>query len=405
MLMPINEFRYVKRIYALLFAMILINPLLSNIITITTVLRSMELLSFIGIFYYEYKLYKGRCLRNLSGYEKSLFILLFVISIGIIFRGQWPTSPNGFFLHILTTTTYLLPFIILKLPNEKYFKELLNLFFKISLWVIPLWIMNYSDLIQVGTYKAEGIGSYLPFISAFLLGLSAYFTKRQRNINIVIWATFFMLMMMNARRNVSFSLLLYAVIAYVLISLSSLKKNTAKTIIIYLFSILTGLILLLNFDSLTSGVFNNMANRAHEDTRSGVEELFFMDFSNAPVSDWVFGRGMDGSYYQSMRNEETGEIIDYRNGIETGYLNMMLKGGIIYDVVIILIMILAIKRGFKKRDIVCRYISIILFTYFIDLYTTNPVCTFSVRSILFWFIVSILLNKSKDKKRIRYSYI
>lgn len=405
MLMPINELRYVKRIYVLLFTMILINPLLSNIITITTLLRSIELLSFIGIFYYEYKLYKGRCLRNLSRYEKPLFILLFVISIGIILRGQWPTSPKDFMLHILTTPTYLLPFLIIKLPNEKYFKELLNLFFKISLWVIPLWIMNYSDLIQIGTYKAEGIGSYLPFISAFLLGLSAYFTKRQRNINIVIWATYFMLMMMNARRNVSFSLLLYAVIAYVLISLSSLKKNTAKTIIIYLFSILTGLILLLNFDSLASGVFNNMANRANEDTRSGVEELFFMDFSNAPVSDWVFGRGMDGSYYQPMRNEETGEITDYRNGIETGYLNMMLKGGIIYDVVIILIMILAIKRGLKKRYIVYRYISIILFTYFIDLYTTNPVCTFSVRSILFWLIVSILLNNSNDKQRIRYSYI
>ena len=307
--MHIIELKYVKRIYVLLFAMILINPLLSKIITITTVLRSAELFCYIGIFYYEYKLYKGGCLRSLAGYEKFLFVLLFAISIGIIFRGQWPTSPKDFMLHILTTPTYLLPFIILKLPNEKYFKELLRLFFKISLLVIPLWIMNYSDLIQVGTYKAEGIGSYLPFISAFLLGLSAYFTKRQRNINIVIWATFFMLMMMNARRNVSFSLLLYAVIAYVLISLSSLKKNTAKTIIIYLFSILTGLILLLNFDSLTSGVFNNMANRAHEDTRSGVEELFFMDFSNAPVSDWVFGRGMDGSYYQPMRNEETGEII------------------------------------------------------------------------------------------------
>lgn len=401
MLVHIIELKYVKRIYVLLFAMILINPLLSKIITITTVLRSAELFCYIGIFYYEYKLYKGGCLRSLAGYEKFLFVLLFAISIGIIFRGQWPTSPKDFMLHILTTPTYLLPFIILKLPNEKYFKELLRLFFKISLLVIPLWIINHSELVQIGTYKAEDIGSYLPFISAFLLGLSTYFSKKQRNINIIIWAIYFMLMMLNARRNVSFSLLLYAVIAYIFTSLSSLKKNVAKTLIVFLFSILTGLILLLNFDSLVSGVFNNMANRANEDTRSGVEGLFFADFSNAPVTDWIFGRGMDGGYYQPMRNEETGEVSDNRRVIETGYLNMMLKGGIIYDAVIILIMLLAIKRGFTKHNSVYKYISIILLTYFIDLYTTNPVCTFSVRSILFWFCISIFLNDQKIRLYIK----
>lgn len=401
MLAPNIELKLIKKIYVLLFAMILINPLLNNFIKVTTILRSAELLCFSGIFYYEYKLYKSKSLRHLSGFEKFLFGLLFIVSIGIILRGNWPTSPKDFILHLLTTPTYLLPFIILRLPNEKYFKELLRLFFKISLWVIPLWIINISDLVQIGTYKAENIGSYLPFISAFLLGLSTYLNKNQRYINILIWTIYFILMMLNARRNVSFTLLLYAAIAYFFTSLSSLKKNVTKTVIIYLFSILTGLILLLNFNSLASGVFNNMANRASEDTRSGVEELFFIDFSNAPISDWIFGRGMDGSYYQPMLNEETGEINDNRNSIETGYLNMILKGGIIYDVVIILIILLAIKRGFTKRYFVYKYISIILFTYFIDLYTTNPVCIFSVRSIMFWLCISILLNDNRIKLHIK----
>lgn len=401
MLCTRTELKYIKNVYVLLFVIILINPILKDIITITTVLRSAELFCYIGVFYYKYKLYKGGCLRTISGYEKFLFVLLFIVSIGIIFRGQWPASPKDFMLHILTTPKYLLPFIIIRLPNEKYFKELLNLFFKISLLVIPLWIMNYSDLVQIGTYKAEGIGSGLPFISAFLLGLSIYFNKKQRNINIIIWAIYFILMMLNARRNASFTLLLYAVIAYIFTSLSSIKKNVAKTVIVYLFSILIGLILLINFDSLASGVFNNMANRANEDTRSGVEELFFADFSNAPISDWIFGRGMDGGYYQPTKNEETGEIADNRTVIETGYLNMMLKGGIIYDATIILIMLLAIKRGFTKHNSINKYISIILLTYFIDLYTTNPVCAFSVRSILFWFCISILLNEQKIRLYIK----
>lgn len=402
------ERKYVKRIYVLLFSMILINPLLCNFISITTILRSMELLCFIGIFIYIYKLYKNNCLRRLFGYEKFLYALLFLISIGIIVRGDWPTSPKDIVLHVFSTQTYILPFIIVALPNGKYLGDIIKLFFKISLFVIPLWIINVSNLVQVGTYKAEGIGAYLPFLSAFVLGLGGCLNGRQRKINFAIWAVYFILMMLNARRNVSFSLLLYAFIAYMFVSYSSLKKNMAKFILIVFFSILTLLILMLNMDSLTSGLFSNMVGRLNENTRSGVTELFFADFSTSPSSDWIFGRGMDGGYYQVETNEETGEISDNRKVIETGYLNMILKGGLIYDIIVILIMILALKRGYKARNKILSYVATILITYLIDLYTTNPVCTFSVRSILFWFCVSVLLtrkNKYTEYRKIEKSYI
>lgn len=402
------EQKYVKRIYVLLFSMLLINPLLCNFIHITTFLRSMELLCYIGIFFYEFKLYRNNSLRHLYGYEKFLYVILFLISIGIIIRGDWPTSPKDIALHILGTQTYILPFIIVTLPNEKYFSDIIKLFFKISLFVIPLWIINVSDLVQVGTYKAEGIGAYLPFLSAFILGLGTCLNGRQRKINFSIWAVYFILMMLNARRNVSFSMLLYAFIAYMFVSYSSLKKNMAKSILIVLFSILALLILMLNMESLTSGLFSNMAGRLNDDTRSGVEELFFADFATSPVSDWIFGRGMDGGYYQVETNEETGEISDNRKVIETGYLNMILKGGLIYDIILILIMIQALKRGYNARNKTHSYIATILITYFIDLYTTNPVCTFSVRSILFWFCVNVLLkrkNKYTEYQKLEKSYM
>lgn len=397
MLIHSVEYKYVMRIYMLLFSMLIINPLLCNFIHVTTILRSMELLCYIGIFFYEFKLYKNNCLKRLFGYEKFLYVILFLISIEIIIRGDWPTSPKDIALHILGTQTYVLPFIIIPLPNEKYLGDIIKLFFKISLFVIPLWIINVSDLVQVGTYKAEGIGILLPFLSAFILGLGTCLSGRQRKINFAIWAVYFILMMLNARRNVSFSLLLYAFIAYMFVSYSSLKKNMAKFILIALFSILTLLILMLNIDSLASGIFSNMAGRLKDDSRSGVTELFFADFATSPVSDWIFGRGMDGGYYQVETNEETGEISDNRQIIETGYLQLMLKGGMIYDVVIILFMFTAIVSGFKRHNKIISYITVILMTYFIDLYTTNPVCSFSVRSILFWFCISILLNY-KNKK-------
>lgn len=387
-----SEQQYVKRIYILLAAMILINPLLNKFVSNTTILRSMEILCYAGILFYEYKLYRNHSLKSFHSYEKWLYTLLFFISVSIIVRGNWPNSPKDFALHVLSTPKYLLPFIIASLPNAKYFNHIIALFYKISLWVIPLWIINVTELVQIGTSRGESIGSLLPFISAFLLGFGGFFSKRQRMLNIIIWAVFFLLMMLNARRNVAFSLLLYAFIAYVFSIIANMKRNIVKSVLIMLISVLIGLFLVLKMDTISSGLFKNMSNRFSEDTRSGVEELFFADFANAPITDWIFGRGMDGGYYQIMVNEETGEINDNRTVIETGYLNMMLRGGLVYDVVIVLIMLLAIKRGYSKRNRMCLFLTTILLTYFIDLYTTNPVCAFSVRSILFWFCISVLSN-------------
>ena len=384
------EKQYVIRVYILVFATLLINPLLSKFVPNTTILRSMEMLCYISIFIYEFKLYRANCLRHFCSYEKILYVLLLFISIYIVIRGNWPDSPKDFALHILSTPQYALPFIIIPLPNAKYFKDIITIFYKASLCVIPIWIINVSDLVQVGTFRGEGIGALLPFISAFLLGFGCFFSKRQRMFNIMIWAIFFLLMMLNARRNVSFSLLLYAFIAYVFSIAANMKRNIVKSVLTILVSVLIGLFLLLEMDTLSSGLFKNMSNRISEDTRSGVEELFFADFANSPITDWIFGRGMDGGYYQITIDAETGEISDNRTAIETGYLNMILKGGMVYDVVIILIMLLAVRRGYGRKNRTCSFLATILLTYFIDLYTTNPVCAFSVRSILFWFCISVL---------------
>ena len=389
------ERKYVLRIYKLLLAILLINPLFTKFIANTTVLRSAELLCLLTILYYEIKLYRKELYRKFHGYEKLLYALLFAVTLSIIVRGDWPPpTSKSFYLHAVSRLPqYLLPFLLIPLNNEKYKKDILLLFYKASLFVIPLWMLDVGNLVQVGTYKAEGIGVLLPFFSAFLLGCVQYLNKRQRLITLALWAIFFLLMMLNARRNVSFSLAMYAIIGYLFYSWDSLKKNSGRFFMMSLFAILLSLILILKFDNLASGTFKNMASRAKQDTRSGVEELFFADFATSPITDWIFGRGMDGGYYQITKDEKTGEISDNRPVIETGYLNMVLKGGIIYDVVVILMMLLAIKRGFAKKDKISSFVSVILLTYFIDLYTTNPVCIFSVRSIIFWFCVSITLSK------------
>ena len=64
-------------------------------------------------------------------------------------------------------------------------------------------------------------------------------------------------------------------------------------------------------------------DRIDADTRSGVEDDFFRDFTG--VEEWLFGRGMDGTY----RSPSVAELDTMnRRGIETGYLNIILHGGL-----------------------------------------------------------------------------
>ena len=378
-----------------MFAIILINPLLNNFISNTTILRGCELICLFIVLYYEICLYRFNGLKYITRNMYPLFILLLFISLGIIVRGDWPSSIKDIGLHLLyPTLIYLIPFFILPLPNYRYFRDIIFLFFKISLWVIPIWLLNLSDLIQTGptAYMTERIGEFLPFFCAFFLGLLSFFSKKQKYVIFLLWGIFFILMLLNARRNVSFSLALYAFIAYLFSIWSELKKNPIKFVLIILGSILAIQVLLLNFEKLTIGTFKNMAGRASEDTRSGVEEIFFLDFMNSPIEDWIWGRGLDGAYAQTVVNAETGEISDSRSVIETGYLHMMMKGGIVYDLLILSFLIIASRKALNQRDNNLKYIGFILLTYLIDMYSTNPVCDYSVRSILFWFIVSLCMQ-------------
>jgi hypothetical protein len=65
------------------------------------------------------------------------------------------------------------------------------------------------------------------------------------------------------------------------------------------------------------------------------------------TEDWVIGRGMLGQYYCPGVDEATfqNSYTDYRNMIETDYLNIILKGGLISLGLVLLITIPAAIKG------------------------------------------------------------
>lgn len=386
----------VLRAYKLLLAMIIIDPLLGKYCPNTTILRLTELSCFLGAIYYTLRLYQLKAIARYGNFTKFLYVMLAIIAISIIARAEFPTKLSDWGLFLVSKSgflVYVVPFLLLLMPNRTYFGDIIKLFFKASLFVLPIWLINISDLVQ-DDYHSEGIGVYLPFFSAFLLSLTGLFSKKEKLLTWFIWSVYLLLMLLNARRNVTFTLVLYGCFSYLMTLLEDWKRKPIKVSMIVIFSVLALLLLQLNMENLTSGAFSRMSHRANEDTRSGVEELFFADFATSPPEDFIFGRGMDGGYFQIVKNLDTGEETDNRKGIENGYLHLILKGGLVYAVCVVLIILNAIGCARKdKNTIVSRYFIMVMLSYLIDLYATAPICSYMPRTVIFWFVIGVMTQR------------
>lgn len=386
-----TEEKYIGRIYFLIIVTLVAEAFLAQYI-VSTIIRSIELLSLIGIVVYTLKLKRKKALVSLRDPDKLLYILLCLNYIYMLIRGQWSHGWQAMALYIVSISKItILPLCLIVLPNYRHIDKILYLFFIASVLSIPIWFLNMSNLIQ-DDYHGEVIGVYLPFFAAFLLGFTYRFSKKQTFIIYAIWGIYLILMMLNARRNVSFSLVVYALIASYYVFSNIWKKHMREVVVILYLILLSGLYVALNWENYSQHTFKRLAERSTEDSRSGVEELFFLDFTNSSISDWYFGRGVDGTYYQEMRDVNTGDINTRRSGIETGYLHMVLKGGIFFTAVIVVILLRTVFILWKTHNRDLRFIAMIVLTYLIDNYSTNPIYLFSPRSIIFWFCVSVALG-------------
>lgn len=380
-----------RHIYTLLLVLLCLSPYMIKFMS-TTIIHVFELFVLFALFANYRKLYKLKSL-SLPKSGHVAVVLLLLMSVEIVVRGDWNRDLKGILLSVLShnTLAYVLPFIILPLPNAKYTNLVTGIFMKGAMLVIPLWLMDFDKLVQDG-FHAEGIGIYLPVFAAFLLGYPSKIKDGEKKIMIAIWAVYLVLMLLNARRNMVFLLGCYGLIAYYCTIMGNARKRKRSVVYVFL-GLLACLIVSANIDYISGKVFNRFSDRLEDDTRSGVEELFMADFAASPVSDWIWGRGKDGGYYQEVHNEDTGEITFDRKGIETGYLQLILKGGVIYAAVIIYLILLAFVKSIKVKNNHSVFLRWLFLLYLIDLYATTLMCVFTVKAIIFWFTISVALSR------------
>lgn len=120
------------------------------------------------------------------------------------------------------------------------------------------------------------------------------------------------------------------------------------------------------------------------DSRSGLFDAFYDDMG---VKDWIFGRGWFGQYFESSW------LGEYRNGLECGYLHLILKGGLLYLIPYVITLLMSARNGlFRSTNYMCKAFGAICLLRAINLIPFG-VPSFTIQEFVVW--VGVLICNKK----------
>lgn len=379
-------------IFLLLF---LISSIISTLVMLVPAISPLSLgFNFLMIIYGAiYLLYQKNSVhdKGLVFYLYFLWVVGMVIngmSLDIRVLGRLFSNPDSAFI-------LLFPMLIFKRLPENFLKSIVKYLIVFNVFYLILIIVCYKQiLLDLNFY--ELISKRFAYGNAFLLLIYGFLSTKRKIFSIVIFFITLIIALLLARRAQIFYLGISGLAAWLVFVFYFRKR--------YIFiNILLGLLLFssaifFNVDKIFESNFTKLNNRINDDTRSVVEKDFFNDMT---VTDWVIGKGINGRFKTSMTLDQdyagdtrTQEDKDFRYGIETGYLNTILKGGIVKLLFDVLIIFYAIFTGlFYGKNLLIRAAVFFLLTYLATLYPENA-NSFNFRYLLVWICVAICFNKS-----------
>ena len=268
----------------------------------------------------------------------------------------------------------LIPFVILALPRNYVFDfsflwRVMWLFAILYMCYYPyaFWNMIHYQLDMSVNYSDDG--GYGDFITNSTCGISylspvvlmiflkKYLRPIQWKCYMGIYVAGMLLTVYMARRGETATSLLFLLLSWVVYILADKKTSKVKAILIGVLISGCGYYLFVN---LSDSIFALLLERGTIDSRSGVEDAFYTDMSS--VWDWLFGRGWYGAYFDRM-------FMKYRLGLETGWMTLILRGGLFYLVPYISILLLSFINGFfQSKNIFCKSLAFLCLMQVVSLY-------------------------------------
>jgi len=325
-------------------------------------------------------------------YLKTIFFLYIFWQLSVICRGfqtNYTSVKTMLFDANAGILLYFVPLIALFPKNLFSLKKVIDVIFIFGIFFFIYDIIFFKYLLS-RTFETQDIienFSSLSLPCGFVLLTYIYYSNRQKLLAGSVMLLTLLISIYKARRGLSSIFLGVLLSSYFIY----LFKSSRKVFNIYM-SILLIIAGIFYADSLyqinKNPLFNFIAQRGETDTRTGVEIYFYNDFK---TKDWVIGRGINGQYFCPDIEED--QLTNYRSYIETGYLNIILKGGIISLVLYLLIAIPALILGFfYSKNILSKASAIWISIAIISLYPTT-VDSFSFQYLLVWISIGICYSK------------
>jgi hypothetical protein len=321
-------------------------------------------------------------------YLKNVFTLYIIWIVFIIVRGI--SFERSYVIGLLFNANhgilaYFVPLLILFPSDITYLKKVFRVIM-ILLLVYLIYLGVFYSRILSEVFTSGSVVEYLSALSlpAGYILMSYIYHPGKRTIAalIAVFSTLF-IASITARRGlglISLLVILFFCLGYLLQNKRKLFRN------LFLFLVLSGAVFAGYKLYLQNryGLFIRITERFSQDSRSGVERFFFKDMN---TMDWIIGKGLNGKYYCPGIEQHPYTV--YRTVIETGYLQIILKGGIISLLLLLLIALPAMIKGlFYSSNMLAKSAGLWILLSILSLYPAT-VTTFSMSYILFWISVVI----------------
>jgi hypothetical protein len=338
-----------------------------------------------GMIYSMFSLIKFRIVNS---YFRFIFIIYSIWQVYIIkeafFGFNYETLSNYLFSPYLFLH-YLVPLVILIPDNIFYLRKIFDLFIIAAMLLFIFFILFSNELLYINSAFSEQTVWTFGTGSGFLLLTWIYHNNKRRLISFsaVILSLFIATVM--ARRNIMLTFSNYILFSILLIIFSS-KQSLRSKIYLFTFILLTTFSIYYLFTSYQDILFSKISSRFTQETRDVVFIAFFKDMS---PNDLLFGKGFGGTYYCPGIEPDR----DYRYLIESGYLQIILKGGYVNLTLFLLITLPAAYLGLiKSNNIMSRATGAIVFLWLIDMVPWG-MAAINIRYILFWTSISVCYSK------------
>ena len=364
-----------------------------------------NVVQLIGLAIWGFYWTKLASLKNISDWYLRITIFLLIIwQLYIVYHGfifEYLYIKDHLFADN-RSMSYLVPLaVFISVNNTSFWQILFNYLHKMGIAFLIMFPFVLFYLLS-NQNIAEQYVWILAMGSGFILLTSFYHPRKRVVIALVVMIIALLFITVMARRNIMVTCACFLFFSFIIIPI--INKNTPiikKAVFLVSFTLLITIGYSV-FESNQDGIFYGFTKRATENTRETVFLFYFLDMS---PTDFVIGKGINGTYFcpEVDREWSGGEDpkhknLDDRVYIECGYLQLILNGGVIYLALYLLILIPAMFKGFfLSRNLFSKSCAFLILMHLIDM-APFGLPTFSLRQFTLWFCVAVCFSKEMRRK-------